>query len=112
MMLLGGISPGGSEGVVAGVDPVENAVLPRHHADSAGGTVWTPARSGCASGVDEPRRPSPALHRPDRSCPDSSPDPPPSCPHSCLQGTSTPVETREIMRFSAVETCGYMWATE
>lgn len=37
MMLLGGISPEGSEGVVAGVDPVENAVLPRRHADPVGG---------------------------------------------------------------------------
>ena len=59
-----------------------------------------------------PGAPRPALHRVDRSCPDSSPDPPLSCPHSCPQGTSTPVETREIMRFSAVEICGYMWTIE
>lgn len=69
-MLLGGIFEKGSGVVVAGVESVEIRSRARRSADSAGGTVWIPFRSGCARPVDDAEAASAPIHTLDRRRPE------------------------------------------
>lgn len=70
LMLLGGIFEKGSGVVIAGVESVEIRSRARRSADSAGGTVWIPSRSGCARPVDDVEAAVRPIHTLDRRRPE------------------------------------------
>lgn len=100
-MLLGGIFEKGSGVVVAGVESVEIGSRARRSADSAGGTVWIPSRSGCAWPVDDVLAGPVAIH----SVRLRRPEDPPRCPalvHSvvhilCPHRPETPESCRSCL---------------
>lgn len=84
--MLGGIFEKGSGVVVAGVESVEIGSRARRSADSAGGTVWIPSRSGCARPVDDVAAGPAGIHSVRPRCPEDRPHRP-ALVHSVVHST-------------------------